>query len=88
MNKKPNFSKPAYTFFKDWQLILFFALVKLLIHYGSYRTNISKSENQLVYIRNLIMNKGKYPSVDYDDFTSFFESIEKYDNSMFILVKN
>ncbi len=56
-------------------------------NYGTYRIRLIKSDKQLTYIRQLILNKGTYPSTDYDDFTSFFEDIESADNLKFILLK-
>ena len=56
-------------------------------NYGTYRIKLIKSDKQLTYVRQLILNKGIYPSTDYDDFTSFFEDIESADNLKFILLK-
>lgn len=57
-------------------------------NYGTYRINISKEENQLTYVRQLILKKGTYPASEYDSFSNFFENIETADNLKFIVTKN
>lgn len=56
--------------------------------FGMFRMNITKSDNQITYMRQLIINKGTYPAAEYDAFTDFFEMIVAADNLKFVLTRN
>jgi hypothetical protein len=55
--------------------------------FGSYQFSIEKkSENQLLYKRSYILNKGYYPKEDYKAFRGFMSQIVKHDKSKIVLI--
>ncbi len=57
--------------------------------FGEYKTEIIKNDNNnLVYKRRLLINKGLYLNSDYDDYRLFIEQISRNDNAKIILTKN
>lgn len=56
--------------------------------WGSYNSTTSFQENKLIYTRRFILNKGTYAKSEIENYTSFFEQVEKQDNAKFMLMKN
>ncbi|NJO67901.1 MAG: DUF3858 domain-containing protein [Bacteroidetes bacterium] len=55
--------------------------------FGHYTMNIVKDNNQIVYIRTLSINQGKFNKDQYAGLSKFFESISLADNSKMLLKK-
>ena len=61
--------------------------VSITNQFGSYEFSIEKiSENELLYKRTYILNKGYYPKEDYTAFRDFMSQIVKYDKSKIVLI--
>nr|WP_321235868.1 DUF3857 domain-containing protein [uncultured Psychroserpens sp.] len=55
--------------------------------YGSYTFSIEKiSENELLYKRTYILNKGYYPKEDYKAFRDFMAQIVRHDKTKIVLI--
>lgn len=55
--------------------------------YGNYSFSIEKiSENELVYKRTYILNKGYYPKQDYKAFREFISQIVRHDKTKIVLI--
>ncbi|MEH6535384.1 MAG: DUF3857 domain-containing protein [Psychroserpens sp.] len=60
--------------------------VEISNQFGVYKFSIEKrSENELVYKRTQVLNKGYFPKEDYDDFRSFMSAIVKHDKTKVVL---
>jgi len=55
--------------------------------YGSFKTDIESTNNEIVYIRTLVVRKGLYPKSEYEDFVGFFETINESSNPKCVLKK-
>lgn len=63
--------------------------VAITSKFGEYTTELTKNENgNLVYKRHLLIQKGKYPNSDYEEYRLFMEQISRNDNAKIILTKN
>ena len=56
--------------------------------FGTYKTEIIKEENNLVYKRTLLVQKGIYTNKEYEEYRLFMEQINKNDNAKIVLNKN
>jgi hypothetical protein len=56
--------------------------------FGSYKTEVSVVNNQIIYKRAFTMNKGFYEKADYENFRKFIEQISRNDNAKIVLLKN
>ena len=56
--------------------------------FGKYTSSIQFNGNELIYIRNIEMNKGIWPAEMYDEFHSFYTKIWKSDQGKVVFVKN
>jgi hypothetical protein len=55
--------------------------------YGNYKFSIEKiSENEILYKRAYILNKGYYPKEDYKAFRSFMSQIVRHDKTKIVLI--
>lgn len=55
--------------------------------FGSYKTEVSVVNNQIIYKRAFTMNKGFYEKADYENFRKFIEQISRNDNAKIVLLK-
>lgn len=56
--------------------------------FGIYKTEVSVVNNQVIYKRELTLNKGFYEKADYENFRKFIEQISRNDNAKIVLTKN
>ncbi|MDN3724356.1 DUF3857 domain-containing protein [Aequorivita sp. SDUM287046] len=57
--------------------------------FGKYEIGFSlNAENNLIYTRKLIMNKGEYPPAEYENYRDFLRSIARLDRSKILLKQN
>ena len=61
---------------------------ELKTKFGTYKTEIIKEENNLVYKRTLLVQKGIYTNKEYEEYRLFMEQINKNDNAKIVLNKN
>jgi len=61
---------------------------KLESKFGTYKVEISSTENHIIYKRQVVLFSGFYPSSEYEDYRKFKEQIAKYDNAKAVLKKN
>ena len=54
---------------------------------GTYSVKFQKSDNQIQYIRTLVLNKGTYPLSNYSNIYNFYNLVSDYDNKKVILKK-
>ncbi|WP_281336617.1 DUF3857 domain-containing protein [Flavobacterium eburneipallidum] len=63
--------------------------VELDSKFGEYKTEIVKKDNNnLVYKRSILIKKGLYKNLEYDEYRLFMEQIARNDNAKIILTKN
>jgi hypothetical protein len=55
--------------------------------YGNYSYEIKSGTNQVIYIRKIVLNKGRFPKTDYPKLFEFFESISVSDAKKIALKK-
>ena len=55
--------------------------------FGTYKTEIVRNENDLVYKRTLLVQKGIYTNKEYEEYRLFMEQINKNDNAKIVLNK-
>lgn len=61
--------------------------VSISNEYGNYQFSIEKkSENELIYRRTYILNKGYYPKKDYKAFRDFMSQIVRHDKTKIVLI--
>jgi len=53
--------------------------------FGEYNTFVESGDNQIQYIRELIINKGEYPAESYDDLIEFYRNISRADRVKIVL---
>ncbi|MCK4661606.1 MAG: DUF3857 domain-containing protein [Bacteroidales bacterium] len=53
--------------------------------FGEYSTSIKQNGNIVTYVRDLKMNKGRYPASEYEKIRNFYKNIAKADNVKLIL---
>ena len=57
--------------------------------FGKYQINFNiTSDNNLVYNRKMILNKGEYPPSEYENFRDFLRSIARLDKTKILLKQN
>ncbi|MCB0474748.1 MAG: DUF3857 domain-containing protein [Flavobacteriaceae bacterium] len=57
--------------------------------FGEYHVSLEKTGNNMLrYTRTLIIEKGNFPSTEYDNYRNFRKEINKYDKLKIILNKN
>lgn len=62
--------------------------LEIVNKFGTYKFSIEqRSENELVYKRTHILNKGYYPKEEYNDFRDFMSTIVKHDKTKIVLTK-
>ena len=65
------------------------AAFNLVSKFGEYKTElIKKDANNLIYKRSILIKKGLYSNLEYDEYRLFMEQIAKNDNAKIILTKN
>ena len=62
--------------------------VELDTRYGSYSVSVSTEGRKVNYIRELKINKGRYPASGYTDLYEFYKSIVKSDKAKLVLIAN
>jgi hypothetical protein len=55
--------------------------------FGSYTTTVTGNGNDIIYIRNLVINTGRYKPSDYKSLYDFLLSVSKADNAKVILIR-
>jgi hypothetical protein len=61
--------------------------VSIETKFGSYTFSITKlSDNQLLYKRVYVLNKGYYPKEDYNAFREFKLNVAKHDKTKIVLL--
>ena len=59
---------------------------KINSRFGEYEINYSLDQGNLIYNRKLKINKGEYPPDSYKEFSEFFKSINKADNTKIVFL--
>ena len=54
--------------------------------FGEYEAHYTLDQGQLLYVRKLKMNKGEFPAESYKEFTDFYKSINKADNTKIVFM--
>lgn len=62
--------------------------VSIKTQFGEYQAKVEFANNQLVYTRSFLINKGRYRASDYTSFVDFFEKVSTADNMRCALIKN
>jgi hypothetical protein len=60
--------------------------VNLKSKFGEYQINCKKEGNTLVYIRRLMMSRGKYPKESYPELVDFLKNVAKNDKQKLVLI--
>jgi hypothetical protein len=60
--------------------------VKVKSRFGEYEASYTLDQGHLTYIRKLRMNKGQFPADSYKEFTDFYKSINKADNTKIVFM--
>jgi hypothetical protein len=60
--------------------------IKITARFGEYEASYTLDQGQLLYIRRLKMNKGEFPPESYKEFTDFYKSINKADNTKIVFM--
>ena len=55
--------------------------------FGKYQVSINLKGEKLLYTRELIRNRGKFPASDYPQLVRFYEQVLKADRAKLVLVK-
>ena len=55
--------------------------------YGNYRTTCRQVENQLIFSRSYLLNPGRYPGSQYNQFVEFLKQVSRADREKAILMK-
>ncbi len=62
--------------------------VEIKSKFGNYKSEIIKiDDNNFVYKRTLVVNRGLFPKEEFDDYRQFFEDVSRNDNAKIILIK-
>jgi len=59
----------------------------IITEFGSYRFTVTKQNNVIVFVRKLVVNKGKYSPSKNGEFLDFLERKADMDNAKLILIK-
>jgi hypothetical protein len=59
---------------------------KIRSRFGEYEATFTLDDGSLVYIRKLKMNKGEFPPESYKEFSEFYKSINKADNTKIVFL--
>ena len=59
---------------------------KIKSRFGEYEATFTLDQGNLIYIRKLKMNKGEFPPESYKEFSEFYKSINKADNSKIVFL--
>lgn len=62
------------------------AAVEINSRFGSYKSKLGISGNQITYVRELTMQKGTFPKETYDDLVEFFKQIVRADKQKVVFV--
>jgi len=54
--------------------------------FGKYSSSVNFSDGKLVYVRNLVLNQGRFPKESYDEFRNFYRDISKADKMKVVFV--
>jgi hypothetical protein len=60
--------------------------VKIQSRFGEYEATFTIEQGKLIYIRRLKMNKGEFPAESYTEFSEFFKSLNKADNTKIVFM--
>ena len=60
--------------------------LKVKSRFGEYETTYTVDQGKLIYVRKFKMNKGEFPPESYVEFTEFFKSIHKADNTKIVFM--
>ena len=59
---------------------------KIKSRFGEYEAIFTLDQGNLIYIRRLKMNKGEFPPESYKEFSEFYKSINKSDNTKIVFL--
>lgn len=62
--------------------------VSISTMFGNYNSNVIVRENELIYVRKILIKKGIYKPESYDILRDFYKQIEKADRCKAVLIKN
>jgi transglutaminase-like putative cysteine protease len=54
--------------------------------FGEYQTSFTLDQNNLLYIRKMIMHKGEFPPDSYAELIEFFKNVSKADNTKMVFL--
>lgn len=60
--------------------------VKIESKFGTYAASLKASEGEVIYTRNMIVNKGRYPASAYNEWVDFVRKVAKADKMQMVLV--
>ncbi len=60
--------------------------VKLKSRFGTYEASFVLDQDNLVYIRKIIMNKGEFPPESYNELIEFYRGLNKADNMKMVFL--
>ncbi len=61
--------------------------VSVQTQFGEYNSQVSFKDDEIVYIRSVSQNSGRYPAADFNKLVEFYEAIYKYDRAKAVLRK-
>ncbi|MEQ9425005.1 MAG: DUF3857 and transglutaminase domain-containing protein [Cyclobacteriaceae bacterium] len=62
--------------------------VNIESEFGTYSSEVINQEGQLIYVRKLVRNKGRFPAESYEGLRSFYLEISKHDNTKSVMVSS
>ncbi len=60
--------------------------VKITSRFGEYESSYTLDQGLVVYTRRIKINKGKFPSSAYQEFTDFYKSVSRADNAKLVFL--
>lgn len=61
---------------------------EFISQFGSYKTTISVDDNKVIYVRQLSINKGTYPSTSYGELREFFRKVSRSDKAKVVFLNS
>jgi hypothetical protein len=60
--------------------------VKVKSRFGEYEASYKIEQGLIVYVRKMVVYKGRYPATSYQEFIDFYKSISRSDNSKLVFL--
>lgn len=60
--------------------------VDIETEFGSYHASFSFEDHRLIYTRNVIRNKGRFPKEGYEAYRNFYKAVKKADHSKVVFI--